>query len=179
MKERWVAIPGFEGLYEVSDLGRVRSLDRVVMRRTHLGNVHPKRIRGQMQTLAKHRSGYELIHLWKENQRHVDTVHAVVLAAFVGPRPEGKDGCHNNGVRNDNRLANLRYDTRSGNHADKVAHDTHQRGERSPNARLSNADVHVLRHQREGIPKEDLAAEFGLSADHLRKVRSGARRVHG
>ncbi len=51
--------------------------------------------------------------------------HRAVLLAFVGPCPEGMEACHNNGDPLDNRVENLRWDTRSNNTLDKVAHGTH------------------------------------------------------
>ena len=52
-------------------------------------------------------------------------MHRLVLAAFVGPLPEGKEVCHNNGNPGDNRLENLRYGTKSENNLDRVKHGTH------------------------------------------------------
>jgi hypothetical protein len=52
-------------------------------------------------------------------------VHQLVLEAFVGPRPRGMESCHNNGNQTDNRLVNLRWDTKSENNLDRVRHGTH------------------------------------------------------
>jgi hypothetical protein len=113
--ERWLPIPGHEG-YEVSDLGRVRGLNRVIMRR----DGKPMRIRGQMLRACPVK-GYLMIRLGHGRPR---PVHRLVLEAFVGPCPEDTEGCHNNGNPYDNRLANLRWDTRSGNMLDKIKHGT-------------------------------------------------------
>jgi hypothetical protein len=49
-------------------------------------------------------------------------IHVLVLTTFVGPRPDGHEGCHNNGEPSDNRLVNLRWDTPCANQADKLVH---------------------------------------------------------
>lgn len=59
------------------------------------------------------------------------TVHTLVLEAFVGPRPDGADACHENGNRRDARLTNLRWDSRSGNVQDAVRQRTHSMTRRS------------------------------------------------
>lgn len=107
-------VVGLEGQYEVSDAGDVRSLDRVVTRkdgRQH--RVTGKTLKGWC-TPAGHRSVYLA--------GKVCYVHRVVLTAFVGPCPDGMEGCHNNGNPTDNRLENLRWGTRSENSRDTVRH---------------------------------------------------------
>lgn len=52
-------------------------------------------------------------------------VHQLVAEAFLGPRPEGMEVCHNNGQAHDNRAVNLRYDTHSNNQRDQVTHGIH------------------------------------------------------
>ena len=104
-------------------------------------------------------------------------VHRLVAETFLpNPKMHG-DVAHNDGVRTNNNVGNLRWDTRSGNLADKVAHGTHNRGERSPLAKLSNADVVAIRAAR--CTGQDLADRFGVSRDHIYAIRSGGTRVHG
>lgn len=114
--ERWLPVVGFEDLYEVSDLGRLRSLGRVDNR----GRRHAPRImRGSPDG-----ENYIVVVLTAKGvggapgQRFPTRMHVLVLEAFVGPRPAGMDACHANDVPTDNRLTNLRWDLRSANHAD-------------------------------------------------------------
>ena len=101
--ETWKAIPGYEGLYEVSDQGRVRSF--VVSRRTgFMTDPHPMRLH------TRKRDGYQTVGLVKNGCRKVSKVHQLVAAAFLPPRPsENHDPDHENGVRADNRAVNLRW----------------------------------------------------------------------
>jgi hypothetical protein len=103
----------FEGKYEVSDLGRIRSLrDRKVF-----ANGGKTRIKsGLMQQQKKSGSNYRFVHLPSSSGKIVsEYIHTLVLTAFVGPRPDGKEACHWNDKSYDNRLSNLRWDTRSHN----------------------------------------------------------------
>ena len=103
--ERWVAVPGWTH-YEVSDLGRIRQTGGRVLKGLVLGTNY----RGIILCSAKvHERRY---------------LHDLVLTAFVGPRPPGFYACHNNGVRDDNRLTNLRWDTPSANNRDQITHGT-------------------------------------------------------
>jgi len=116
-KETWKPIPGFEGKYEVSDLGRVKSLPRTIQR-----GGHNYRIRGQILKQTPDKAGRLLVGLYPGSVRRgkLHFVHRLVLEAFVGPRPEGMVCCHHNDVSTDNRLCNLRWDTMSANNYDKV-----------------------------------------------------------
>jgi hypothetical protein len=108
MTEIWKDIPEFIGRYQASDQGRIRSVNKVLAAH-QMGNVR-----------------YLGIRLWTDDgDRKTRAVHRLVLEAFVGPRPEGLAACHNNGDCTDNRLANLRWDTVSANHLDRVIHGTH------------------------------------------------------
>lgn len=108
--ERWLPVVGFP-LYEVSDLGRVRSwMD---------GASSPYVLRTQ-----KGYGGYPSVKL-RDPSSDVGSrslvVHKLVMYAFVGPPPvKGMMCCHENDIKDDNRLVNLRWDTVQGNADDRV-----------------------------------------------------------
>lgn len=104
--EEWRAVVGFEGRYEVSDQGRVRTVLTDGFRPRKFG--HSTTGRAQVSL----------------GRGVTANVHVIVAAAFIGPRPEGMHVCHSNGDHLDNRAANLRYDTPSGNERDKRLHGT-------------------------------------------------------
>lgn len=112
--ERWLPIEGFEGRYEVSDLGRVRSL------LTYRGHPGPR-----IMVARPKRNGYLAIQLRRADgvERGL-FVHRLVMNAFVGPRPEGQETRHLNGDRTDARLSNLAYGTHVENMQDKKRHGT-------------------------------------------------------
>jgi len=116
--EHWVPVPGYENSYEVSDLGRIRSIGR-------WATSGPRRFLAGRLLSPNIKSRYVSVNLYRDGMPRTAAVHRLVLAAFVGPCPEGQEGCHNDGNPMNNRLTNLRWDTRSGNMLDKVKHGTH------------------------------------------------------
>lgn len=107
--EVWKDIYGWEGLYQVSNLGRIRSLDRLAYRSCN-GN---KFVKGRLLILQHDKDGYATAHFrdatTSRNKRL--KVHRLVAGAFI-PNPDGKDQVdHINGIRNDNRVENLRWCT--------------------------------------------------------------------
>lgn len=125
-EESWLPVVGYEGFYEVSSLGRVRSLDRLVHNGPGCSHTQPGRV------MAIHRRDhYSKVRLKVDGSGRTFNVHALVAAAFMGPRPDGMEVCHNNGDHHDNRAENLRYDTHSANALDIVAHGRHQLAERT------------------------------------------------
>lgn len=113
--ERWSALIGYEGMYEVSTLGNVRSLSRLDSR--------GRRVAGRMlkQPLV---SGYPSVAVCRDGKYQMRYVHQMVLECFAGPRPAGFEGCHYDGDRRNNRLDNLRWDTPQANGADRSRHGT-------------------------------------------------------
>jgi hypothetical protein len=126
--EEWRPILGYEGRYEVSDHGRVRSISRQIHLRDGRGS-RPFRGRVLKANLTQGGCGYYFVGLPHPsgNHRRVKCiqVHVLVLEAFVRPRPPGLVACHNDGNRLNNHLSNLRWDTPSENSRDVVRHGTH------------------------------------------------------
>jgi hypothetical protein len=112
--ERWLPLPGYEGFYEVSDLGRVRSHRR----------------RGSSGRLKRFymdpKDGYACLVLYARNEPgRRARVHVLVAQAFLGPRPDGYFVCHRDGDPANNRLENLYYGTPSDNVRDTMRHGRH------------------------------------------------------
>lgn len=117
--ERWLPVPGYEGLYEVSDLGRVRSLRR-------------KGTYGRVLRPAVSRKGKRMVQLHRPDSAKTAYVHHLVLAAFVGSRPPGQVARHLDDNSADNTLSNLAYGTHGDNAQDKL------RNGRDPMARRTH-----------------------------------------
>lgn len=117
--ENWRPIPGYEGFYEVSDLGNVRSLRRVVSGKTYQGRpIKACRVSDGRPGVKLYRGGAAT--------RKNFGVHRIVALAFLGEPPDPRmEVCHNDGDRLNNALSNLRWDTRSNNALDTVRHGKH------------------------------------------------------
>jgi hypothetical protein len=111
-EEQWRPVVGYEGLYEVSDLGRVRS----TRRRGAVGGI--------AKQFVSNRNGYWVVNLHRPGGHAHRTVHGMVMESFVGPRPAGMDIRHLDGNPQNARLSNLAYGTRSENNLDKRLHGT-------------------------------------------------------
>lgn len=119
--ETWKPVVGWERYYEVSDHGRVRSLDR-----KSLGPYGSTRtIKGRILKPTPAHSGHLYISLCREGTKIKCFVHTLVLEAFVGPQPEGLECCHNDGDPARNTVDNLRWDDRSANVVDMVEAGNH------------------------------------------------------
>ena len=122
--EKWLPVAGYEGYYEVSDMGRVRSVRRSVEFRDGRSRTYEAQIR-RLTPQAPY--GHLTVGLKRGGSRVTVRVHRLVLESFIGPCPEGMEGCHNDGDSSNNRLSNLRWDTSSANKQDMIRHGTNHR----------------------------------------------------
>lgn len=107
MTEIWKDVPGYEGFYQVSNLGRVKSLDRTI-RHARFGSVKRK---GKELRQAVDRYGYMRVGIFNGNDKKIWSVHRLVATAFI-PNPENKETVnHINGNKQDNRVENLEWNT--------------------------------------------------------------------
>lgn len=113
--EEWRPIVGYEGVYAISDQGRVRSVDRVKRTGRH--------IRGRvLKPWLSSPRPYPCVTLGHSDKRYI---HTLVLETFKCPRPSGMEVLHANDDPADNRLGNLRWDCRGENIRDRVRNGTH------------------------------------------------------
>jgi len=168
--EKWLPVVGFEAFYEVSDLGQVRRIYQ-----TKAGRDLHKPL-PFLLTPTKNKWGYLFVYLFDGKSR---TVHSLVCAAFLGPRPPGADVSHENGDKTCNRLENLKYRSRS-DHL-KYSHQLGERvspqkpGENNSNARLTQKQVDKiidLLHAGE-LTQYQIAREFGVSQATIWRISAG------
>jgi hypothetical protein len=119
--EQWRPVVGFEGRYEVSNLGRVRSLDRPV-EASWRGVPYIKHVKGRVLKPSLSANGYPHVVLEGKADRHV---HVMVLESFVGPRPEEMEALHRDDIKTNNTIANLYWGTKSDNAHDKIRNGNH------------------------------------------------------
>lgn len=96
--------------------------------------------------------------------------HIIVCEAVYGPKPEGYEVAHSCGNRLCVAPRHLRWATRSQNHADKLLHDTHHRGERHPSVKITEEDVFDIRKSKETY--RVIAARYGISETQVYNIRN-------
>ncbi|MCM2547640.1 NUMOD4 domain-containing protein [Burkholderia glumae] len=176
-EEVWRAIDGFAGLYEVSNLGRIRSLPHEITGVTRRGDVITKRTKGRVLRPHPSGKGYLSVSLSKSGVVSQVYVHRCVAHAFLGAPPAGNEVAHGNGDKTCNELWNLRYDTPAGNNADKRRHGTAGIGEANPRAKLNESAVRAIRTDF-GSSQLELAARFGVSQTAISQIRSRKTWAH-
>lgn len=121
MSEVWKDIPGYEGFYQMSDLGNIRSLDRLVSGK----NGTARKLKGHIMRPSKAVKGlYSRIQLRKNNKVKQMLVHRLVMLTFVGPCPIGEEVLHGPAGISVNSLQNLKYGTHSKNTMDRYRDET-------------------------------------------------------
>lgn len=160
MKELWKPVPGYKNRYSVSNLGRVRR-DR-----------HDNARIGKVLKPRPARHGYLRIALYKHGQRRDESIHVLVLLAFVGRRPGRKhEANHDNGIKTDNRAKNLEWST----HRNNVRHAI-RTGLRK--CVLKAGDVIDIREEcaRPGRPTfKAIGKPYGLTDSMIRLIRDRKR----
>lgn len=112
-EEQWRPVPGYEGLYEVSDQGGIKS----TRRKGSAGGI--------LKTPIDPATGYPKVGLYRDGRGTTKAVHQIVAAAFLGPTPEGQEIRHMDGNRQNNRFGNLMHGTSRENKLDMILHGTH------------------------------------------------------
>lgn len=110
--ETWRPIPGYEGHYEASTAGRVRSVKPG----------RPNRV--LVATRCGYKKKYLTVELWVNTVHRRFEVHSLVGRTYLGPRPDGQETRHLDGESTNNAVSNLTYGTRSENAADRRRHGT-------------------------------------------------------
>jgi hypothetical protein len=155
--EHWKDIPEYEGLYQVSNLGRVKNLK--------FGR--DKILKPQESTWR-----YMQVGLCKEGKRKYSYVHRIVMLAFVGESDLQVN--HKNGLKADNCLENLEYCTASENitHAYKNGLKKGLKGEKHGRSKLTKACVERIRYGHQGMMQKDIAKIYGITRWQVYRIRS-------
>lgn len=160
MSEVWKDIPGYEGRYQASSLGRIRSL--------------PNKTRKGVRVLrpSSDRQGYLVVGLHKGGVQRHGKVHLLVASAFHGERPVGLVCRHLDGVNTNNAPENLAWGTLEDNNQDTARHGSHS-GVKNHAAKLSEQSVLEIKCRLGSESGVSLAAEYGVSATVISNIRKG------
>lgn len=147
----WKPVLDFEDRYEVSSLGEIRSLrgSRAIRKTPRILNPKLKN------------SGYLTVDLRENYSTKKESVHIIVLEAFISRRPKGLHGCHQNGNRLDNRIENLKWMTPKENHAQKKIHGTGNEGKKHYLARFKDCDIPIIRKMyKDGMTTAQISLKY-------------------
>ena len=158
MDEEWRPVTGYAGLYEVSDLGRVRSF--------HTGTAHLLRP-------GRSSNGYLTVCLQLNGDRYSFPVQWLVAEAFIGPRPMNHEVCHYDNNRRNNIPGNLYYGTSKQNAADQIRHGTRLRGSQKRLAKLTEKTVREIKPLLYKISQSALAERYNVSPAAIQAIADG------
>jgi len=173
--EIWLPIEGYEGFYEISNLGGVRSLDRVIAQRIsrESDTTYTRNMKGIILSQNLSGAGYYFVNLIKPGiKKKPCEIHRMVASAFIDKHysHEKLEVCHNDGNKLNNYYRNLRWDTRSNNHKDKTLHGTNLIGELNPMATFKPEEVILIRHST--LTYEVLAQIYNTSISQISRIKN-------
>lgn len=163
MEEIWKDIIGFEGLYQFSNLYRVKSLPK---RGSHKEYLEP----------CTDKMGYPRITLRKDGRYHVRKIHRLVLEYCIGVCPSGMECRHLNDIKTDYRIENLKWGTPSENQQDSIRNGTQytgdHRGTKTHNAILIDENIPEIKKLiKQGVILKIIAKMFGVSRQCITDVK--------
>jgi hypothetical protein len=182
--EEWRDVVGYEGIYSVSNLGRIRR---------DLGGARTAKA-GRVLKLSKSSNGYPGVALCAFGKQKTTSVHGMVARAFISKPPTGKHVNHKDGCKTNNRLTNLEYVTASENvqHAyrnglakgvtgDRHGSHTHPervaRGDRNGHVKIKDADIpRIFELRTNGLSQRKIALIVGLTQGHICEILNGKKR---
>lgn len=188
MKEIWKDVKGYEGIYRVSNLGKVKSLKRKVnIQSGSQRTVNEKILKNQLYS-----NGYNFVKLSKDHVSQPYSIHRLVGIAFI-PNPQNKPCInHKNGIKTDNRVENLEWVTYSENHkhafrnglkkiTEKEKRETSKRfrGSNHPSSKLNEKDIPIIRKMyNNGFSQPVIGKKFGVSQGSITRIITGKSWKH-
>lgn len=159
----WKPVKGYEGLYEVSNLGKIRSLFRYKINLNCFID-----------------NGYYYVEIYKNNIQKKVGVHVLIATAFI-PNPENKPQVnHINCIKIDNRIENLEWVTSRENTIHALVNNllTIPKGELNGMSKLKEEDIFIIRNKSPKISRKKLSEMFGVSIKHISRIRGRERWSH-
>jgi len=184
--EQWRDIPNYENMYQISDLGRLKSYDRIVKHPNGKSNFP---IKGKIKKNSFAPNGYLRFSICKNNKRHYDSIHRAVAIAFIpnplnlpevnhiGLYPDGRQG-----NKHDNRAISLEWSTKSENtkHAFREGLSNTRKGEKSNFAKLTEVQVLEIRaiNPKDIDAKKSLELKYNISRTIINQIIKRTRWKH-
>lgn len=168
-EEIWKPVVGHEG-YEVSNLGRVRSVGRWISFQRSDGRNGRRWFNGKLLTPVKKSNGYLAVSFGRLDQT---AIHVAVLAAFIGHPQERQQCLHDDGDKINNRLDNLRWGTGAENSEDARRHGILRVGEKNNKAKLTAVAVQEIRTRFGRETGKQICADYGVAPSTIIRAAAG------
>ena len=169
MSEEWRPVVGWEGLYEVSSLGRIQSLDRIEVIVDKNGRVFRRSRRGRVLCTYAELASYPTVQLKDGDRSERRNVHRYVCEAFHGLPEPGHEVSHRDGDRSNARADNLEWATHAHNMRQRIVHETNNPGERCHLAKLNDSAVREIRLKTDTAG--ELARRFGVTPQTIWNIQ--------
>lgn len=173
MNEIWKDVPSYEGYYQVSNFGLIKSLERIVKYKENHSGLRKEIILKSNITKV----GYVHVTICMNKMNKTVKIHRLVAIAFI-PNPENKPSVnHINGIKHDNRVENLEWVTAKENtiHAYKTKLKSGIKGEKSHLSKLKNEDVFKIKYlyNKGGYSQSGLGKIFNVSQAQIYRIIKG------
>ena len=167
--EIWKDVFGWESIYQVSSLGRVKRLKNV-----------PRTPGGRLVGLSVNNRGYPRVELNHAPRTKWMEIHVLIAQAFLGHRPSGMHINHIDGIKTNNRIENLEYCTPQENiiHAHLLGLTNPQKGNSRYNAKLVESDIPIIRRRCKDESNARIAKDYNVTADNIGHIRIGKTWKH-
>lgn len=171
IREEWKSIKGYEGIYEVSNFGQVRSLDRLI----RASNGVTRRTKGRDLKPQKNRGGYLFVNLKVNGINNFQRIHRLVAINFILGEDLKLHINHKNGIKTDNNIDNLEWTTQKENnsHARKLGLNKHE-GENHYSSKITIGQAREIKERAlKGESVTALAKIFGISHQCISDIKLG------
>lgn len=168
--KEWRNIPGYEGIYVVSDMGEIKRISPGAGRAKA----------GSFLKSARNKKGYVYVCLCRLGTCKTKYVHVLVCEVFHGAKPSAKhQAAHRNDNKDDNRKDNLYWATPLQNHADRRRNGGILTGSQIGRATLKEEDIRQIFAMREsGMVQREIGEQFGVKPHTISRILSGKRWGH-
>jgi hypothetical protein len=174
--EIWKDIKGYEGLYKVSNTGKVKSLDRIVIYINGKTTLHKGKLLNQSNS-----AGYPSVRISKNGKPITVRIHRLVAEAFISNPSRLPHVLHRNDIKDDNRVENLMWGTIKDNMDDRNNKGRQARGISCGLSVLKNEDILLIKKELANYKSGDygrIADSYGVSYQSISNIHKGKTWKH-
>lgn len=173
-KEIWKDIPGYEGYYQISNTGNIKSLDRFIVKK----NGAKVFLQGKYVSVSVHKHGHHVVRLWKENNTKLYNLYRLLALVYISNPENKKEVNHIDGNRMNFDLKNLEWVTASENmkhaYVNGLSKCNFEKGFKHKRSKLNNEKLdEIFERRKSGKKLNEIANEFGLNFQYVSRLLKG------